>query len=427
MRRTRPGVERGTSSGPAGHRIRLSDVLAGVVALVVTLVWAASLAPVNASRATAAWLFWGSLVALPCGAALHVVVHELGHLLAAQALRLRIVGFRIWRLMLGSGRTVAGSSGHVRVDLSGVRRWVPARMILLLLAGPAANLVAAAATAALVADRSASWGLRAVAVGFTVAGLLTAVMNLLPRRPTDELETDGLKALRWAFQPARAEARVALVTAPDRMRTVVAAPGTGRRPREQLRSAVEDPRPEVALAAMSELLGSRTRYDDGWQDVDAVAAFAARRDLPRETRATVSGNYAVSLGLAHLGSMPTGETSDPGSPTVRRIEDLAGLALTADPESLPARTAYGLVRVIQDRPEAARGALTDIASDAAPAVRARAYAVRGLAELDLGDRDRAIGLGTIARDLAPTEALVRLLDAVLASRTSGESSTGIPQ
>jgi hypothetical protein len=85
------------------------------------------------------------------------------------------------------------------------------------------------------------------------------------------------------------------------------------------------------------------------------------------------------------------------------------------------------VRVIQDRPEAARGALTDIASDAAPAVRARAYAVRGLAELDLGDRDRAIGLGTIARDLAPTEALVRLLDAVLASRTSGESSTGIPQ
>jgi hypothetical protein len=60
-------------------------------------------------------------------------------------------------------------------------------------------------------------------------------------------------------------------------------------------------------------------------------------------------------------------------------------------------------------------------------VQARAYPVRALAELELGGLDRPIGLGTIARGLSPAESLVTFLDVVLASRTSGESSAGIPQ
>jgi hypothetical protein len=185
------------------------DVLFGFAALLASVGWAASLAPATATRQTDAWLFWGSLIALPCGTAVHLVVHELGHLLAAVAMRLPVVGFRVWWLRLGfRSQPLVGSGGHVRVDLARVRRRVPARMCVLALAGPAANLVAAAATGAIVADTSVPAGVRAAAVGASVAGITMAAMNLLPRRPTTQLETDGLRALRWAFRPDAARATV---------------------------------------------------------------------------------------------------------------------------------------------------------------------------------------------------------------------------
>ena len=179
--------------------------------------------------------------------------------------------------------------------------------------------------------------------------------------------------------------------------------------------AIEGGSPEIAVAAMTELLRWRPRWDDGWQDFDVVARFAARGDLSADVRAKVGGQYSLSLALAHLVVGP-GEPTDPDSPNVRRMAQLAELALAANRESLPARTAVGLVRIIQDRPVEARALLTDVASNAPPAVRARAYAVRGIAEIERGDLAPARGRATLARQGSPHDSAVKLLDTFLASK-----------
>jgi hypothetical protein len=297
-------------------------------------------------------------------------------------------------------------------------------MSLLALAGPGANVaVAVAAATTVIANRSASTGLRTMAVGVTVAGLYFAIANLVPRTPTSDHETDGRMALRWIFRPADARARMVVEMSRARQGVVPLLCGTEtmQQRRLDLLSGVEDRSPEVAVAAMADLLRWRPRWDDGWQDFDVVARFAVRSDLSADVRAKVSGQYSLSLALAHLVTVGPGEPTDPDSPNVRRMALLAELALEAHRESLPARTAVGLVRIIQDRPAEARAVLRDVASNASPAVQARAHAVRGIAETVLGDLDQARGMATLARRTSPDDALVKLLDAFLALKRPARS------
>jgi len=147
------------------------------------------------------------LIGLIGGSVLHVAVHELGHWLAAILVGLPVVSVRLGRFELGRPTpALAGTSGHVRVDLTHARRVLPARMTAVLLAGSAANLLVAIPAAVVAASHSASTGSRTLAVGVTVAGLYAATGNLLPRRPTSDYETDGRQALRWMFRPAQARA-----------------------------------------------------------------------------------------------------------------------------------------------------------------------------------------------------------------------------
>ena len=428
MRRTsREAMPAAGTTTPRAGRSRSSinalDVLIALAATVLAVVWSAGIVPSDSesgqiSDTDALWVL-ASLIGLASGPILHVPVHELGHLLAAQALRLRVVGVRVWNLRFGRpDQALAGTSGHVRVELANARRWLPVRVSLFALAGPAANVAVAVATATtVIANRSASTGLRTLAVGVTVSGLSVAIASLAPRRPTSDHETDGRLALRWIFRPADARTRIAITTGRAHQRVI--SPLTETRMSQQRRldllTAIEDGSPEIAVAAMTELLRWRPRWDDGWQDFDVVARFAARGDLSADVRAKVGGQYSLSLALAHLVAGP-GEPTDPDSPNVRRMEQLAELALAANHESLPARTAVGLVRIIQDRPVEARALLTDAASTASPAARARAYAVRGIAEIELGDLDQARGLATLARRVSPNDSSVKLLDTFLASK-----------
>ena len=185
--------------------------------------------------------------------------------------------------------------------------------------------------------------------------------------------------------------------------------------RDHLLSRIGNKHPDIAVAAMTELLRRRPRWDDGWQDFEVVATFAARGDLSADVRAKVSSQYSLSLALAYLVSLGPGEPTDPDSPNVRRMEQLAELALAAQRESLQARTAVALVRIIQERSAEARTLLSDVESSASPVVQARAYAVRGIAEIELGDLNQARGMAALARGITPNDSVVKLLHAFLAS------------
>jgi hypothetical protein len=299
------------------------------------------------------------------------------------------------------------------------QRWLPARMVLSLLAGPGANLVVAAVAAGVASDPSWSVGTRSVAAGVSVAGIFVGGGNLIPLGTVPASGLDGPKALRWLVRPAAERARVQLALDLARLRAGASlspsASSSRLTWRDQLRASVADPRAEVAVAAMTELMTRRPRGDDGWQDADHVAAFAARPDVAGSVRAALTGNYALSLAAAGL------RTGTPSDPQVTRVAELAELARAADQESIQARTAYALARIAQGRPADARAVLIDVPVSASAELQARALAVRGIAEVELGDRAQAERLGAKARSLSPGSPLVRMLDAALAGRRDGKS------
>jgi hypothetical protein len=413
-------AEVGIDPGPARPR----SVVASVLALAwvgATVVWATSIAGDTGDVRVLACIL--SSLGLLVGIPLNLVAHELGHLLMAWAMWLRVLGMRIGGIRLGLARRAGAlSNSHVLVDIALVRRGARARMILMLVSGPMANLLVTAAAATVIANENTSPALRQMTVGVASAGLFMGITNLLPIRTRGGQESDGLKVARWLVRPKQAQAQIDL-----RMDLVLLRAGVISQPRQSgsshprdrrqhLRSTISDPRPEMAVAGMRELLRTRPRNDDGWQDLETVAAFTTRTDIAAATRARVAGNYALALGTSYLRSLPDDQVADPDAADIARIVDLAQLAATADPESLAVRTSLGLVRILQDRPREARTALIDIPSSEQPALRARAYAVRGIAETKLGDLDQALRLAAAARRTSPDEPLSRLVEHLVAQQ-----------
>lgn len=145
--------------------------------------------PANLAAATrfgyAAWLV-GAYVA-------GMVVHELGH-----AAAVRLVGSKVDAIQFGGSLlrfTVAGVSVSVGIGLGGhvvfdARRMAAARRALVLLAGPAANLLAASASFLLPVPR---WEAAYVAV----CVLSSALFDLLPGRDIrDGSPSDGAQLAR---------------------------------------------------------------------------------------------------------------------------------------------------------------------------------------------------------------------------------------
>jgi Zn-dependent protease len=420
-------AEVGIDTGPEGSRSLVGAVLA-FAWVGVTVVWAISTAEETTDVRLLACIL--SSVGLLAGIPLNLVAHELGHLLMARAMCLRVLGMRIGGIRLGLARRAGAlSNSHVLVDIVQVRRCARARMILMLVSGPVANLLVTAAAAAVIANEHTSPVLRQVTVGVASAGLFMGITNLLPVRTRAGQESDGLKVARWLVRPKQAQAQIDLRMDLARLRSgVISQPGQSgsshlRDRRQHLRSAVTDPRPEIAVAGMRELLRARPRDDNGWQDLETVAAFTTRTDIAAVTRARVAGNYALALGTSYLRALPDGQVTDPEAPDIARIADLAQLAVAADPESLAARTSLGLVRILQDRPGEARTALIDVPPDEQPALRARAYAVRGIAEARLGDLDQARRLAAATRRTSPDEPLSRLVEHLVAQHRPRATDT----
>lgn len=187
-------------------------VMLALVAMVESVGWAAIIADNSGSGDRDGVVLVGSMIGLLGGSVLHVVVHELGHLLAARTMRLKVLGMRIWKLQWGAPGSLAGSSGHVQVDLRRWHRALPARLVVFVAAGPLANVAAAVLTAVVATNESVPLEVRVVAVGLTAAGLCTAILNLVPYRLSGTTASDGLALLRWIFRPGK---EVALVRRRD--------------------------------------------------------------------------------------------------------------------------------------------------------------------------------------------------------------------
>jgi hypothetical protein len=183
-------------------------VIVAFVALVESVGWAAVIAEDSGTGDRTGLVLAASVLGLVTGSGLHVVVHELGHLRAAKVMRLRVIGVRMWRLQFGApGVRLARSSGHVLVDLRPQQRALPARMGVFVAAGPVANVAVAAMTAVVATTESVPLEVRVVTVGFTVAGLVAAILNLVPHRLSSTSASDGLALLRWVFRPSKELAR----------------------------------------------------------------------------------------------------------------------------------------------------------------------------------------------------------------------------
>lgn len=184
---------------------------------------------------------------------------------------------------------------------------------------------------------------------------------------------------------------------------------------DRLRAKAEDRRPSVALRAVQALARAHVASDDTkqadgiWGDAPLFVRFASRTDVPAKARAVVAADIAYALAVIYLVALGIAQT-DPASPEALCIAELAELGHRADEDSISARSALGLARLIQDRPAEARSAVFP-ATIVSVLTRdhALALAVRGFAEIALGDIQQARRLANAAARVAPDHFLTRAL------------------
>ena len=206
-------------------------------------------------------VFLSIAVAMP----LTIVLHELGHALLGRAaggvlLRLGVGPWRCSRFRSGfrwdRARSLKGIGGFVQTLLPADGRFRRS-MSLMLIGGPLANLLTAAACAVpLVAG--AAWPVKIFALTLMLISLLIGVINLLPLR-VGGFMTDGLQLLRlWTRPDAMLHSQ--------RLARLARASVDGIRPRDLDASdlAAFDPHTSTGFERfIALLLHSATLYDRG--------------------------------------------------------------------------------------------------------------------------------------------------------------------
>jgi hypothetical protein len=294
----------------------------------------------------------------------HVYLHELGHLVGALVLRLRVqevsvfAGRRREGMRVGGARVRLGLFGQVNRVVACARpgqRLVPARLVLFALSGPAANLAGAGVTYAMLRHPPAGTTLLGT-VGLFVAllvGVLLGLSDLVPVR-IGEMTSDGALVLRLLFRR-------------DGRRR------DGRRRDERRRAAAR-------------------RTDPGRTVAEAYArVLALLGDARRQGRAEIDPEL------------------------LRPVADLAERAYATSPARPEATVVLALVRLFQHRPAEVRRLLVACA-DATPTqehLRVAALAVRAIAEVELGDLAQARRLVDAGRRIQPNMPLLRLAVAAL--------------
>jgi len=341
------------------------------------------------------------------GRPVHILAHEVGHLTTAFLLRLPVTEFSAGGDQWTPGRTwgrvtvrlgLGGTVHRIRTAPMPDGRLLPIRMVAMIVSGPVANL-ALAAVAVLVSRRA---GLpiagRAALLEGAVVGALIGLGNLVPYRPGPGRLSDGANALHWILRPGRSRGAVAKNRDIDRVRAHQQAYAAGRPvDRDELRTLMESADPAVAGLAALVLTGVDTRLGDAELFADAARLRAVA--LAPGTDRTVTVRILSPLVWVLIGEIFREVAGRPLDAEGKREPDpalvadgvqLAEAGFAADPGEVPMRSALALLRILQDRPAAARDLVlkADLA-DAQPAARVGALSVRAIAECELGDLAQA--------------------------------------
>jgi hypothetical protein len=350
-------------------------------------------------------LGWGGAIAVvaACLAVfpLHLVIHEVGHLVAAlvTGLRVRSVRISLWR----QSAVVVLPAGPA----------LPVRMVAFVLGGPSANIGAAALAWQL-------WRLplpvpiRVAAAFAAGTGVLFGVVNLLPiRMPVSAPDPDGLNLMGWLFRPRLSTA--ATISDPARLDKIIETTG----------------HPLVLLTAVLQ----RQQIDSGYSQLvpmaERLSAIAHDKRTKPAHASAIAAQLAVLFGMSYLHmGIVVGNAIDRDN--ADEIIEIAELGFRLRPKNERARIGLAIARLIDHRPAQARDLLASLRATTATTL-ALSTLVFAIAELYLGHRAKAASLASTLRDhegqllsaLLATDALPRLvLDDPDAHAPTGSSSVG---
>jgi hypothetical protein len=350
------------------------------------------------------------------------LIHELGHAIAGAALRLRIVGFRIALLRAGS---------HVKFALPANATALPARMVTAILAGPAANLLTAAAAFGYDQRQKNPFvhlGLIGACVVWTYAGLA----NLVPFR-SRRGPSDGLRVAQWIGGPTRR--RQALALRAEATATLQRA--------ATINSGAEDARLHTIIDTDSDpalvLLAAARRWKrdnsvptpEMVHDGRRLAAIVRDPHTPTPLAAVAATFVAALLGNAYLRSTIVRKESVQQS-TVDELAGLAELGMHHNPDTAESRVALAMIRLLQHRPADARLLLVGYpGADAGSYIKQAVPATRAIAEAYLDDLDQAKRLYRVAAEAGCDDDDLSLITAAMGrpeivvrqSEPAGPSST----
>jgi hypothetical protein len=313
----------------------------------------------------------------------HLVIHEVGHLLAALVTGLRVTSVRI---TFWPGRQ---SMVVVRPDPSSVA--LPIRMMAFACGGPLANLGGAALTYRLASGSVPALARYALMVA-TLIGVTVGVVNLLPHRNPSGLPSDGLLALRWTLNSVQARADLERCRqAEHRTRAMRAIAGNhpdGVRV-DDIGTATGDPLVLVTAFERRWLTATVEDNDQIIAEAERLSAIAHDERTDPVHGGLIAGRLATIFGTWYLyaaivDGQPVGRTD------TDEIIEIGELAVRLLPENVHARIGLAIVRLLDHRPADARDLLLDVhATDAQPDAGMLAMQVRAAAEIYLGDLAQA--------------------------------------
>lgn len=348
----------------------------------------------------------------------HVLAHELGHLAAAVVLRLRPRALHLYgtRMSLRPGALTSTATHAVVVDVRAGDRALPLRMVLLHAAGPAVNVALTWLACSVWSDPQHPEFVRTAAGGAGALGLVTILVNILPAKLADGSANDGRAVLRWAFASQTMFDRRGHS---DRLRSTTRLVPGERTARDELRREIVASPPPRAGAAATELIrsyASGTREDRTrglWQEATLLTRVGRRPGVGAEDVRYCCSSVAVVLALECVRGIVEAERR-PTDDEVATVKDLAEAGIAALPTEPEAVHALAFARYLEGRSaETSRLLIGLPAEDGPPRVIARALAIRGLAEIELDDRDQAEQLVAQAERLDPVQYVVHLARAQL--------------
>jgi Zn-dependent protease len=307
----------------------------------------------------------------------HVVLHECGHLVVAQLLRLPVIAVRI--------APFTGWRSEVSIRPSPSAAALPLRMVLFYLGGPVTNLCTATVLGIATALTSTAL-MRVALLGAALVAALLGVVNLIPGISP---RSDGRNLLRWLFAPT--DIRTALRAGyyqeevSRTLRTIAGGEVDDDRLADPVRDG-NDPRRALAAFQRRWSTGHAQSAADLIADAERLAALAHADSTDPMSAAAIGQVLTVRFGLWYLYAAAVN-----GSPVERQevleISELARLAFQVQPHMLSTRLAMSLAHLLNQRPEHARSLLLHVRPGVDPPdLCSVALLVRAIAECYLSNR-----------------------------------------